>query len=72
MTTKPLYKVVLNWYSESHTYWRHANTETGAFLYALRAHAKKVGRSLSSVRNYYFFTAKDNYLITKEVKSEKI
>jgi hypothetical protein len=68
MTTKPLYKTVLNWYGESHTYWRHASTETGAFLYALRAHAEKVGQSLSRVRNYYFFTTKDNYLITKEVK----
>jgi len=62
---KPLYKVVLNWYGESFTYWRHASTETGAFLYALRAHAEVVQRSLSSVRNYYFFTNKDNYLIQK-------
>ena len=67
MTTKPLHKIVLNWYGETYTYWRHANTKTGAFLYALRAHAEVVQRSLYTVKNY-FDGSKDNYLIMKEIK----
>ena len=61
---KTLFKIVLNWYGESFTYHRYASTKTGAFMFALRAHAEIMQRTLYSVKGYYD-GSKDNYLITK-------
>jgi len=65
MTDKTLYKIVLNWYGQSFTFYRYARIERAALLCAIHALAEEVERSHSSVRNYFLSDVKDNYLVQK-------
>ena len=66
---KNLYKIVVNYYSQSLTYYRHATSANHALKLICRALAKEANTNPSFVRNH--LESGDHYLITKEVNNEE-
>jgi hypothetical protein len=63
---KRLFEVNLNWYGETHRFYRHAFLPEGGLNYACQAVAEKLGVSRQRVSSY-FDGSRDNYEV-KEVK----
>ncbi len=61
---KNLYRIDLNWYGETHTFYKYATSEEHALKLAIIAFEKEVDKIRSSIRNYII--SGDRYLVTKE------
>jgi hypothetical protein len=61
---KKRFKIVLNWYGEIHTIWKHAISNAQARALAIKELADNLGREPFSMLAY-FNSSKDNILITE-------
>ena len=58
------YKIVLNWYGEIFTLWKHAISNDQARAFAVKELSEKLDREPFSILSY-FNGSKDNILITE-------
>jgi len=63
---KNLYRIDLNWYEETYTFYKYATQTRNALSLAIISLATKVNRTRNSIVNYIVSSGKDRYLITKE------
>ena len=65
MTTKQLFKIILNYKGGNHTYHKHANHESIALRLACLDLANEANVNLMPILNYFQYDKNDNYRIEK-------
>ena len=68
---KTLYRIDINWYGETHTFYRYANDEQIALALGVLALAKKVQQSKAAVCRYVY-DGQDRYLVRKETQRSQL
>ncbi len=62
---KTLFRIDINWFGDTHRFYRYARSESRALDLGVRALAREVGRSYNSVSTYVH-DGHDRYLVQKE------
>jgi len=70
-TEKTLYHIDINWYGETHTFYRYANDEQIALALGVLALAKKAQQSKAAVCRYVY-DGQDRYLVRKETQRPQL
>jgi len=62
---KTLFRIDINWFADTHRFYRHARSESRALDLGVRALAREVGRPYNNV-SAYVHDGHDRYLVQKE------